>query len=217
MSRSAHAVLAHQFDDLDQQRETATLGMWVFLATEVLFFSGMFATYLVYRNWYPGAFAAGSRELIIWAGTTNTVVLITSSLTMALAVRAAQTGNRRQLLLLLVATMTLGVAFLGIKGFEYYTEAIEHHVPGSSFVFDPPYAQQAQLFFSLYFLMTGLHAVHMIIGLGIMSVMLWLSWRNTITTDYYNPIEIAGLYWHFVDIVWIFLFPLLYLIGRHAH
>jgi len=132
-------------------------------------------------------------------------------------VRAAQPGDRRQRLILLVATMALGAAFLGIKACEYYTEAVENHVPGSGFVFDAPYAQHAQLFFSLYFLMTGLHAVHMIIGLGIMSVMLWLSWRGTITKDYYNPVEIAGLYWHFVDIVWIFLFPLLYLIGRHAH
>jgi cytochrome c oxidase subunit 3 len=217
MSRSAHAALAHHFDDLGQQREAATLGMWLFLVTEVLFFGGLFTTYLVYRNWYPDAFVAASHELVIWAGTVNTAVLITSSLTMALAVRAAQTGDRRQLLILLVATMALGAAFLGIKAFEYYTEAVENHVPGAGFVFDAPYAQHAQLFFSLYFLMTGLHAVHMIIGLGIMSVMLWLSWRGTITKDYYNPVEIAGLYWHFVDIVWIFLFPLLYLIGRHAH
>src|SRR4029078_11790622 len=118
---------------------------------------------------------------------------------------------------LLAATMVLGVTFLGIKAFEYYTEFVEHHVPGLDFRFEGEYAKQAQLFFSLYFLMTGLHAVHMIIGLGIMSVMLRLSWRGTITKDYYTPVEIAGLYWHFVDIVWIFLFPLLYLIGRHAH
>jgi len=212
-----HPRLQHHFDTLEQQQHAAALGMWVFLMTEVLFFGGLFTTYLVYRNWYPDAFVAASHELVIWAGTVNTAVLITSSLTMALAVRAAQTGDRRQLLILLVATMALGAAFLGIKAFEYYTEAVENHVPGSGFVFDAPYAQHAQLFFSLYFLMTGLHAVHMIIGLGIMSVMLWLSWRGTITKDYYNPVEIAGLYWHFVDIVWIFLFPLLYLIGRHAH
>jgi cytochrome c oxidase subunit III len=209
-------ALAHQFEDLGQQREAATLGMWVFLVTEVLFFGVLFATYSVYRSWYPGAFAAASHELLIWPGTINTAVLITSSLTMALAVHAAQTGERRLLMMFLVATMLLGVAFLGIKGFEYYTSFHEHHVPGPDFQFEAEYAQQAQIFFSLYFLMTGLHALHMIIGLGIMAVMLWLSWRGTINAEYYNPIEISGLYWHFVDIVWIFLFPLLYLIGRHG-
>jgi cytochrome c oxidase subunit III len=210
-------ALAHQFDSLEQQQEASTLGMWVFLATEVLFFGGLFACYLVYRNWYPDAFSAASRELVIWAGATNTVVLITSSLTMALAVHAAQTGERRQLRLFLALTMLLGGVFLGIKAFEYYTEWVEHHVPGAGFQFEAQYLPDAQIFFSLYFAMTGLHALHMIIGLGIMSVMLWWASTGRITTEYYNPIEVSGLYWHFVDIVWIFLFPLLYLIGRHAH
>jgi cytochrome c oxidase subunit III len=211
-----HRALAHQFDDLEQQREAATLGMWVFLVTEVLFFGVLFATYAVYRAWYPDAFAAASHELHIWLGTINTAVLITSSLTMALAVHAAQTGERRQLLTFLVLTMILGAAFLGIKGYEYYSGFIEHHLPGPGFQFEREHLQHAQIFFSLYFIMTGLHAVHMIIGLAVMAVMLWLSWRGTISPEYYNPIEISGLYWHFVDIVWIFLFPLLYLIGRHA-
>ena len=210
-------ALAHHFDSLEQQREAATLGMWTFLVTEILFFGGLFAVYLVYRTWYPDAFAAASHELVIWAGTTNTAVLITSSLTMALAVHAAQTGNRRLLLALLLATIALGCVFLGIKAFEYYTEWIEHHVPGLNYDFEGPYYRNAQIFFSLYFLMTGLHALHMIIGICIMLVMLWWSARGTITPEYYNPVEIAGLYWHFVDIVWIFLFPLLYLIGRHTH
>jgi cytochrome c oxidase subunit 3 len=212
-----HAALAHQFDTLGQQREAATLGMWVFLVTEVLFFGGLFTTYLVYRSWYPDAFAAGSHELLIWAGTTNTAVLITSSLTMALAVHAAQTGERRRLIGFLVVTMLLGATFLGIKAFEYYTEFLEHHVPGAGFQFAPEHIVRAQIFFSLYFMMTGLHALHMIIGLGVMSFILALAWRGRITPEYYNPVEVAGLYWHFVDIVWIFLFPLLYLIGRHAH
>jgi cytochrome c oxidase subunit 3 len=211
------AALAHQFDDLEQQREVSTLGMWVFLTTEILFFGGLFVTYLVYRHWYPEAFIAGSRELLVWAGTTNTAVLITSSLTMALAVRAAQMGERRTLMIFLVITMMLGCAFLGIKAFEYYTEYVERHIPGPGFQFEAAQFKHAQLFFSLYFVMTGLHAIHMVIGLGIMLVMLWWAWRGTITTDYYSPIEISGLYWHFVDIVWIFLFPLLYLIGRHVH
>jgi cytochrome c oxidase subunit 3 len=214
-------ALAHQFDDLDQQKEASTLGMWVFLATEVLFFGGLFLAYSIYRAWYPQAFAAASRELLVWAGTTNTAVLITSSLTMALAVRAAQTGERRSVILFLALTMLLGTLFLGIKAFEYYTEFIEHHVPGPGFQFESAHLAatelpHAQLFFSLYFMMTAVHALHMIIGLGIMSVMLWWTWHGTITKDYSNPIEVSGLYWHFVDIVWIFLFPLLYLIGRHA-
>jgi cytochrome c oxidase subunit III len=209
---------AHQFASAEQQRDVATLGMWVFLGTEVLFFGGLFITYTIYRSWYPAAFMGGSRELLMWAGTTNTAVLITSSLTMALAVHSAQIGERRLLLVFLAVTMALGVVFLGIKGFEYYTEYIEHHVPGFGlpFTFAGPEAQHAKIFFSLYFIMTGLHAVHMIIGLGIMAVMAWLAWRGTITKDYFNPIEVSGLYWHFVDIVWIFLYPLLYLIGRHV-
>ncbi len=211
-----HPVLAHQFDDLEQQKEVSNLGMWVFLATEVLFFGGLFLTYSIYRAWYPDAFAAASRQMVLWAGTTNTVVLITSSLTMALAVRAAQTGERRSVMLFLALTMLLGTTFLGIKAFEYRTEFVEHHVPGPGFQFEAPHLAHAQLFFSLYFTMTGIHALHMVIGLGIISVMLWWTWRGTITKDYSNPIEVSGLYWHFVDIVWIFLFPLLYLIGRHA-
>jgi cytochrome c oxidase subunit III len=211
------AALAHQFDNLEQQQEVAMLGMWVFLATEILFFGGLFATYLVYRHWYPEAFTAGSRELLVWAGTTNTAVLITSSLTMALAVQAAQMGQRRTLMIFLVLTMALGCMFLGIKAFEYYTEYVEHHVPGLTFQFEGQQFRHAQIFFSLYFVMTGLHAVHMIIGLAILAVMLWWSYRGVITEEYSNPIEVSGLYWHFVDIVWIFLFPLLYLVGRHTH
>jgi cytochrome c oxidase subunit 3 len=212
-----HPALAHHFDSLAQQTEATTLGMWVFLVTEVLFFGGLFATYMVYRSWCPDAFAAASHELDVTLGTINTVVLITSSLTMALAVHAAQLGQRKALLLFLILTMVLGGAFLGIKSVEYYHKFVEHHVPGPSFQFEAEHIRHAQIFFSLYFVMTGLHAVHMIIGIGIMLVMFYWSWNGTITQEYYSPIEISGLYWHFVDIVWIFLFPLLYLIGRHAH
>ena len=211
------SALAHQFDSLEQQKEVATLGMWVFLVTEILFFGGLFLTYTIYRHAYPEAFAAASRELIVPAGAINTVVLITSSLTMALAVRAAQTGERQLLVIFLILTMVLGTAFLGIKAFEYYSEWVEGHIPGPAFRFEGAEARHAQIFFSLYFLMTGLHAVHMIIGLGIMLVMLWWAWNGRFSKEYYNPIEVSGLYWHFVDIVWIFLFPLLYLIGRHTH
>jgi cytochrome c oxidase subunit III len=212
-----HPALAHHFDNLAQQKEASTLGMWVFLITEILFFGGLFLSYSVYRATYPGAFAAASHEMIVWAGTLNTAVLITSSLTMAMAVHSAQTGNRRLLLIFLSLTILLGLVFLGVKAYEYTTEYREHHVPGFGFEFEAEYFRQAQIFFSLYFVMTGLHAIHMIVGIGIMSVMWYWSYAGIIDTDYASPIEISGLYWHFVDIVWIFLFPLLYLIGRHVH
>jgi cytochrome c oxidase subunit 3 len=213
-----HPALAHHFDSLAQQSEASTLGMWVFLVTEVLFFGGLFLVYTVYRVWYPDAFAAASHSLDVTLGTINTVVLITSSLTMALAVHAAQTGERKLVMIFLIATMALGAVFLGIKSVEYYHKFVEHHVPGPGFQFEEKeYIRHAQIFFSLYFVMTGLHALHMVIGFGIMSWMLWWTWRGVITAEYYSPIEISGLYWHFVDIVWIFLFPLLYLLGRHAH
>ena len=221
-----HPALAHHFDTLEEQHAASTLGMWLFLVTEVLFFGGLFATYALYRSWYPYAFAAASHEMVVWAGTLNTVVLITSSLTMALAVRAAQLGDRRQLLRFLAATMVLGAVFLGVKAFEYTTEFREHHVPGESFEItdvgkeeltrDPLVVRHAQIFFSLYFVMTGLHALHMVIGLGLMAVMFWWARQGAFGSEYHAPIEVSGLYWHFVDIVWIFLFPLLYLIGRHA-
>ena len=217
LHKQHHPALAHHFDSLAQQAEATTLGMWVFLVTEVLFFGGLFATYMIYRSWYPDAFAAASHELDVTLGTINTVVLITSSLTMALAVHAAQLGQRKPLMLFLILTMILGAAFLGIKSVEYYHKFAEHHVPGPDFVFEGAHARQAQIFFSLYFVMTGLHAIHMVIGIGIMLVMLYWAWNGTVTAEYSSPIEISGLYWHFVDIVWIFLFPLLYLIGRHAH
>ena len=210
-------ALAHHFEDLGQQSEAATLGMWVFLVTEVLFFGGLFTAYSIYRAWYPEAFAVASHELDITLGTINTAVLITSSLTMALAVHSAQLGERTKLLIFLVLTMVLGAAFLGIKSVEYYEKFVEHHIPGPNFQFEEKYFRHAQIFFSLYFVMTGLHALHMIIGLGVMTWMLIWSWNGTITLEYSNPIEVSGLYWHFVDIVWIFLFPLLYLIGRHVH
>jgi cytochrome c oxidase subunit 3 len=209
-------ALAHHFDDLAQQHEASTLGMWVFLVTEVLFFGGLFLVYSIYRSWYTDAFAAASHELDITLGAINTAVLIASSLTMALAVHAAQVGQRRLLMLFLVATMVLGGVFIGIKGVEYYHKYVEHHIPGPSFQFEREHFRHAQIFFSLYFVMTGLHALHMIIGFGILLFMLWWAWNGTVTAEYYSPIEISGLYWHFVDIVWIFLFPLLYLIGRHA-
>ena len=216
LAHAHHPALAHHFDNLEQQSEAATLGMWVFLLTEVLFFGGMFLTYTVYRYLYRDAFTAASHELDVTLGTINTAVLIGSSLTMALAVHSAQTGAKRLTQLFLVLTIVLGCVFLGIKGTEYAHKFAEHHVPGPSFQFEPKYIRTAQIFFALYFIMTGLHALHMIIGIGILLVMLWLASRNRFSAEYFSPIEVTGLYWHFVDVVWIFLFPMLYLIGRHG-
>lgn len=208
-------ALAHQFVDLDQQHDAATLGMWVFLVTEIMFFGGLFAGYAVYRSIYPAAFGQGSRLCDVTLGSLNTAVLISSSLTMALAVRAAQLGRRARLIAFLAATVLLGSLFLGIKFLEYSHKFHEHLVPGAAFEYSGPNSQQVQLFLCFYFGMTGLHAVHMVIGVGVLLVMIVLAWRGYITPLRYNPVEVAGLYWHFVDIVWIFLFPLLYLVDLH--
>ena len=210
--------LAHQFDDIEQQREAGTLGMWAFLITEILFFGGMFMAYVLYRTKFPESFAAASAHLNWRLGAANTAVLIISSLTMALAVYYSQTGDRKKLMLFLVLTMILGVTFLGVKAYEYYTKWVDHLIPGFGFDWhghgDP---QHVQMFYFIYFMMTGIHALHMIIGLGIMTVILIMSKRGRFTPEYHSPVEISGLYWHFVDIVWIFLFPLLYLLGAHIH
>jgi cytochrome c oxidase subunit 3 len=213
------AGLAHQFEDVVQQREAGSLGMWIFLATEIMFFGGMFCAYTVYRHAYPQAFEYASSHLLEWQfGATNTVVLICSSLTMVLAIYAAQNGKKPALqVFFLVLTILLGLAFLGIKfTFEWYHDWVEHVVPGFHWQVRPewgPLAPEVQLFMCFYFFMTGLHALHMIIGVGIMLVISWMAWKGRFTPEYHNPLEISGLYWHFVDIIWIFLFPLLYLLG----
>lgn len=292
--------LQHQFEDMGQQQESASIGMWMFLVQEIMFFGGLFTVYLVFRSKYPMAFAAGSNHLDAFWGGLNTLVLIVSSLTMALAVRSAQLGRRNAQVFFIVVTMIFGTVFLGVKAIEYtakYKEGIvpvaglnmmtaktasthpnarelstrtgdsqdpqeslntgvseanthetgEHsyYNPTGDFVWtDDSLAAQAQaggyltesekigyfsngelnankfrdkvrIFFWIYFVMTGLHALHMIIGLGVMAWLLWKAWLGTFTADYYSPVEMSGLYWHFVDIVWIFLFPLLYLLGRH--
>ncbi len=205
---------AHQFDSAEHQHSASQLGMWVFIAQEILFFGGLFLTYTVYRWAYPTAFAQSSHHLDVWLGCFNTAVLIGSSLTMALAVHGAQLGRRWTQVIFLVLTIVLGSIFLGVKAIEYGHKFHEHLVPGPNFVFDGD-AAHAQIFFSLYFVMTGLHALHMVIGIAILAVLVWQAWRGAYTPAYYSPVELTGLYWHFVDIVWIFLFPLLYLIGRH--
>jgi cytochrome c oxidase subunit 3 len=238
------ARVAHHFDDAEQQYTAANLGMWLFLATEILFFGGLFAGYAQYRYWHPKEFAFGSHHLDVVLGAINTAVLLTSSLTMALAVRAAQTNDRGGTVRLLALTIALGSVFLGIKAYEYYRKYDEYLIPGPSFslsaahesasplppgegrgegdVRNDPHPKPlpegegndgpVEIFFSFYFAMTGLHAAHMIIGITILGVLLAAARRGAFSSEYFTPVEMSGLYWHFVDIVWVFLFPLLYLI-----
>lgn len=222
--------LAHHFEDIEQQKDAAALGMWVFLATEVLFFGGVLTAYSIYRGMYSHGFAVGSDLQIVWLGAVNTVVLLTSSLTMALAVHAAAAGHRAALVRNLAFTLVLGAAFLGVKVYEYHHDYVEGLVPGAWFhptpevreklrVFEEHHGtldyRQVEMYFMFYFVLTGLHALHMIIGMGVLAIQLVLARRGWFGPEYPTPIELTGLYWHFVDIVWIFLFPLLYLL-RHA-
>ena len=282
--------LQHQFEDMKQQEESVSIGMWAFLAQEIMFFGGLFTAYLVMRSRYPMAFAAGSNHLDAFMGGLNTLVLIVSSLTMALTVYYAQRGNRNMQVIMIILTMIFGATFLGVKVIEYTdkwnhglvpvtgwnkrtyegeharneplvlpfeTRAVAAETTGGTEVHHPnprgefmipesdlqlarlaqegnfltsaerigyfsngqldlnKFRDKVRIFFYIYFVMTGLHALHMIIGLGIMLWLLWMAWRNTFSAQYYMPVEMSGLYWHFVDIVWIFLFPLLYLLGRH--
>jgi cytochrome c oxidase subunit 3 len=282
--------LQHQFEDMKQQEESVSIGMWMFLVQEIMFFGGLFTVYLVFRSKFPMAFAAGSNHLDALWGGLNTLVLIVSSLTMALTVYYAQKGNRNMQVILILLTMFFGAVFLGVKTIEYGDKfnnglvpvtgwnkkvkadagehgptaekpcyemghgAAEHAYvnPKGDFLWpDCSLVKQAvdeqaadskkntltqseligyfsngqidankfrdkvRIFYWIYFVMTGLHALHMIVGLGLMTWLLWKAWKNTFSHDYFAPVEMSGLYWHFVDIVWIFLFPLLYLLGRH--
>jgi cytochrome c oxidase subunit 3 len=223
MSENAGA-LAHHFENLEQQRDSATLGMWMFLATEVLFFGGVLLCFSIYRYWYTEGFIAGSFAQNIPLGTINTVVLLTSSLTMALAVHAAGMGRRQALVRFLALTLILGAIFLGVKAYEYTHDYHEGLVPGAT-TFNPiaevrenwthhhlnPSLRAVEMYFVFYFVLTGLHALHMVIGMAILGIMLVRARRGRYTA-YSNPVEVMGLYWHFVDIVWIFLFPILYLL-----
>jgi cytochrome c oxidase subunit 3 len=245
------ANLAHHFESYEQQRESASLGMWIFLVTEVMFFGGLFTAYILYRAKYPEAFIAGSHQLDITLGTINTGVLIFSSLTMAMAVRSAQLGRSKAIVGFLIATIVLGSVFLGIKATEYHHKWVEHLIPGDDYHLEESHLPTShgkpvfsnlptgivggspadvplpgadrmdiqahtQLFFFLYFGMTGLHAFHMIIGVGLLAWLIFPSLKGRFDGNNHNYVEGIGLYWHFVDIVWIFLFPLLYLVGRHG-
>ena len=222
---------------MEQQREAGTIGMWVFLVTEIMFFGGMFLAYTIYRWLFPASFASASNHLDITLGTVNTAVLIVSSFTMALAVYNTQIGKQRNQVICLVLTLLLGLTFLGIKGVEYHDKYEDSLVPGHlipSRPFGPAVQEEGQpadphklhllpgatvrqveMFYWIYFAMTGMHALHMIIGAGLLIVLIYLSLKGRFDPEYHSPVEIVGLYWHFVDIIWIFLFPLLYLLGRH--
>ena len=213
MSHGSSSV-AHHFEDLEQQNESVLLGMWLFLATEVMFFGGLFTAYVVYRTMYSGVFHEASRTLDLYLGAGNTLVLLVSSLTMATGVYAAKTGRKNLLILMLVATIALGLTFLGVKAVEYGQKFEHHLVPGPGFHWEGDNPPHAQLFFVLYFVMTGMHAFHMVIGIAVMSMLLAMAMLGKFGPERYMGVELGGLYWHFVDIVWVFLFPLLYLIDR---
>jgi cytochrome c oxidase subunit III len=214
VAHSAHHP-AHHFEDFRQQNESATLGIWLFLLTEVLFIGALFAAYAVYRVQYPAAFIDGSRRLDLVLGAVNTTILIVSSWLVALSVHAASVGNRRRLVLLLAVTAALGAAFLGIKSVEYAHKIHDRLVPGPGFAWTGPEPEHVELFFVIYFITTGIHAAHVLVGVG---CLIWVAIgasRGRFSPESHALVDGVGLYWHFVDIVWIFLFPLLYLLGRH--
>jgi cytochrome c oxidase subunit III len=204
--------LAHHFDTIEKQDHAVRLGMWLFLATEVLLFAGLFLGYTVYRHFYHQAFHEASRTLDLILGATNTVVLITSSLTVALAYWAIKIGRQRLCAGLLAFTILCAIGFLVIKGFEYNHKFQEGALPGQFYHFKEVTAPGANLYFTIYFLTTGLHAFHVIVGMSVLAWLLLRVMKGKYSPEYYVPVELGALYWHLVDLVWIFLFPLLYLI-----
>lgn len=202
----------HHFVDSDQQFETAKMGMWVFLVTEILFFGGLFSAYIVYRSWYPELYVMASQELNTFWGAVNTVVLIGSSLTVAMAIRSAQLNQIKGLIINLWITVGLAFTFMVIKYFEYSHKFHLGIFPGKYYTYDGIAHEKANIFFSIYYMMTGMHGIHVLVGIGLMIWLIVKAKKNTFNSDYYTPVEITGLYWHLVDIIWIFLFPLLYLI-----
>ncbi|MBI5545284.1 MAG: cytochrome c oxidase subunit 3 family protein [Deltaproteobacteria bacterium] len=205
--------LASHFESLEKQAHAARFGMWIFLATEVLLFTGLFVAYAAYRFLFSAEFAAASHHLKTWIGTTNTFVLLTSSFTVAMSIHAARRGRSRLAAGLLAASVLLGLVFLGFKALEYHADFEEGLLPGRFLSVPELRSSGAAVFMSLYWLMTGLHAVHVTVGMGVLSVMAWLAWKGTFGPHYDTPLELGGMYWHLVDVIWIFLWPLLYLVG----
>lgn len=212
-AKSVPSHVQHHFADAEQQMESAKLGMWIFLLTEILLFGGLFCAYAVYRSWYPETFVNAHKELNVWLGATNTIVLITSSVTMALAIRSMQLGKKSLTLINLWMTLGLAMTFLVIKYFEYAHKFHVGQLPGKYYFFEGIDGTNPHVFFSVYFLMTGLHGFHVLVGMGVITWMIFRTRRNEFSSEYYTPIEMTGLYWHLVDLIWIFLFPLLYLIA----
>lgn len=215
-SLATEAPVAHQFETAEQQREAATMGMWLFIATEILFFGGMFLGYTAYRIYYPQAFAEASKHTLVAFGSVNTAVLLVSSTVMAFAVKAAKANRRGLLGLLLLITASLGAAFLVIKGFEYAQEIHEGLFPGRHFHIDTSDPVHGELFYYLYWLTTGVHALHVTIGVILIGFFALRAWFNDAFRNHDTSVDLLGLYWHFVDIVWVFLFPLIYLVDRHS-
>lgn len=207
------AHLQHHFTDAEQQRESAKLGMWIFLLTEILLFGGLFVAYGIFRAWNPEMFFNAHKALDVTLGTINTVVLITSSLTMALSIHAMQLNRRSQTVMFLFLTLIFAGVFLVIKYFEYSHKIELGQLPGKFYTFTGIAGSNPHIFFSVYFSMTGLHGVHVIFGMFAITWVLIKTLKNRFSAEYYTPIEMVGLYWHLVDMIWIFLFPLLYLIG----
>lgn len=207
--------LREQFSSPEQQRATTSIGMWIFLMTEVLLFGGLFVAYTVYRLSHPQAFDTGSAEMESMIGAINTAVLICSSLTMALAVYNSEVGNQKMLMVFLGLTMIIGAVFLALKMTEYYDHWRDHKVPGFWFVEHAPHAPEVQMFFVFYFIMTGLHALHMTIGICILAVLFLRTAIGSFTAEYHTPIDMGGLYWHFIDVVWVFLYAVFYIPGLH--
>jgi cytochrome c oxidase subunit 3 len=205
-----------QYETLEQQGETAQLGMWVFLATEVLFFGGLLVSYFVYRISYWEEFRIAGHDSKILLGTINQAILITSSLTMIMAINFAAAGRSRLAVRLLLLTALLGVAFLGVKGWEYYQDYLARTVPSVDFLFKPGYRGPTELFWVFYFIATGIHALHLTIGIALVLVMARRTAQGRISAAYYAPLEVVGLYWSFVDTVWLFLWTAIYPLGRAA-
>jgi len=205
-------ILGHHFESLQQQNEAVRMGMWLFLATEILLFAGLFTAYAYYRFQFPDGFAQASRHVDLWAGTLNTFVLITSSLSVALAIHYARTDRRRLAVFCLAATLVMGLAFLGVKSLEYLHKFQEGALPGRYYHFEEVQEPGAPMYFTIYFLSTGLHAIHVIVGMTVLAVLMVKTARGRFSSRYYTGLELGGLYWHLVDLIWIFLYPLLYLI-----
>lgn len=211
MSHS-NSHVAHHFVDSDQQFESSKLGMWLFLVTEILFFGGLFVAYIVFRAWHPDLFIQAAETLNTTLGAINTVVLIVSSLTIALAIRAAQLNQQKNLLLYLGSTIALATTFMVIKYFEYMDKFSKGIYPAGSYSYTGIEHEMAGVFYSIYYMMTGLHGIHVVIGIGIIAWLMIKAKKGAFNSEYYTPVEITALYWHLVDIIWIFLFPLMYLI-----